>query len=95
MHAILVDAGGEPSDAADVRRHAAEDCDAAGASGIGGPQCAADFGDEIGMAGIDKCLKIRSEKRRFRMFYANARQNWPLRGRGKPYGLKTELEHFV
>ncbi len=44
--------GGEPSDAAAVWWHAAEDYDAAGASGMGGPQCAADFGDEIGMEGI-------------------------------------------
>jgi hypothetical protein len=26
------------------------------------------------------------------MFYANARQNRPLRQGGKPFGLKTELE---
>ena len=45
---LLVAAGGEPSDAAAVWRHAAEDCDAAGASRIGGPQSAADFDDEMG-----------------------------------------------
>jgi hypothetical protein len=54
-------------------------------------QTAADFGDEIGRQ-RDKCLRIQSEKRQFRMFYANARQNRPLRQGGKPFGLKTELE---
>jgi len=38
-----------------------EDCDAAVASGIGGPQSAADLGDEIG--GMEKCLRNRLEKR--------------------------------
>jgi len=33
---LLVAAGGEPPDAAAVWRHAPEDCDAAGASRIGG-----------------------------------------------------------
>jgi hypothetical protein len=54
-------------------------------------QSAADFGDEIGRQ-RDKCLRIQSGKRQFRMFYANARQNRPLRQGGKPFGLKTELE---
>jgi hypothetical protein len=36
--------------------------------------------------------EFQSEKRQFRMFYANARQNRPLRQGGKPFGLKTELE---
>src|ERR1019366_723005 len=71
--------------------HAAEDRGAAVASGIGGLQSAADFGDEIGRQ-RDRYLRIQSGKRQFRMFYANARQNRPLRQGGKPLGLKTELE---
>ena len=48
---LLAAAGGEPSDAAAVWRHAAEDRDAAVASGIGGSQSGANFGDEIGRNG--------------------------------------------
>src|ERR1039457_3700261 len=88
---LLAAAGGESSDAAAVWLHAAEDRGAAVASGIGGLQSAADFGDEIGRQ-RDTCIRIQSEKRQFRMFYANARQNLPLRQGGKPFGLKTELE---
>src|ERR1035437_8816582 len=71
---LLAAAGGESSDAAAVWLHAAEDRGAAVASEIGGLQSAADFGDEIGRQ-RDKCIRIQSEKRQFRMFYANARQN--------------------
>ena len=39
--------------------------------------------------------KIRSGKRRFQTFYANAREKWPLPRGGKPFGLKTELELTV
>jgi hypothetical protein len=42
---LLAVAGGEPSDAAAFREHAAENCDAAVASRIGGLQSTANFGD--------------------------------------------------
>jgi len=38
--------------------------------------------------GREKCLKIRPEKRRFHMFYANARQKRPLPRPGKHRGPK-------
>jgi hypothetical protein len=41
----LAVAGGKPSDAAAFREHAAENCDAAVASRIGGLQSTANFGD--------------------------------------------------
>jgi len=79
---LLVAAGGESSDAPALRKHAAEDRGAAAASGIGGPQSGADFGDEIERQ-RDKCLKTRLEERQFRVFYANARQNWSVAARWK------------
>ena len=84
---LLVAAGGESSDATAFWQHAEEDRDAAVASGIGGPRSGADFGDEIGRQ-RHKCLRTRLEKRQFRVFYANARQNWPVAGRGKLLGPK-------
>jgi len=48
--------------------------DPAVASGIGGPQNAADFDDGIGK----ECLRTRSKKRQFWISYINARQNWPV-----------------
>jgi hypothetical protein len=42
---LLVVAGGEPSDTAAFREHAAENCDAAAASRIGSLQSTANFGD--------------------------------------------------
>jgi hypothetical protein len=42
---LLAVAGAEPSDAAAFREHAAENCDAAVASRIGGLQSTANFGD--------------------------------------------------
>jgi len=45
-------------------------------------QGGADFGDEIGRQ-RDKCLRTRLEKRQFRVFYANARQNWSVAGSWK------------
>ena len=54
-------------------------------------QGGADFGDEIGRQ-RDKCLRTRLEKRQFRVFYANARQNWSVAGSWKAPWTKTELE---
>jgi hypothetical protein len=79
---LLVAAGGEPSDAPALRKHAAEDRDAAVAGGIGGPQSGADSGDELERE-RDKCLKTRLEECQFRVFYANARQNWSVAGSWK------------
>src|ERR1019366_4395229 len=76
---LLVAPGGGSSGALALRQHAAENRDAAVASRIGGPQSGADFGDEIGRQ-RDKCLRTRLEKRQFRVFYANARQNWSVAG---------------
>jgi hypothetical protein len=87
---LLVAAGGESSDAAAVWRHAAKDYDAAGASGIGGPQSAADFGDEIG--GREKCLRNRLDKRHFRGLHGRETPNRACRAPlGTPLA-KTELE---
>jgi hypothetical protein len=82
---LLAAPGGESSDAAAVWRHAAEDCHAAGASRTGYPQSAADFDDDMGEGEVSK---IRPEKRRFHMFYANARQKRPLPRPGKHRGPK-------
>ena len=48
---LLVVVGRGASEPEAVRRHAAEDRGAAGASGIGTPQSAVDFGDEKGRKG--------------------------------------------
>jgi hypothetical protein len=45
---LLPAAGGEPSDAAVIRRHAVKHRNAAVVTGIGGPQSAANFSDDIG-----------------------------------------------
>ena len=66
---LLVAAGGEPPDAAALRQHAPQDRGVAVTGGIGGPQSAADFDDEMG--GREKCLRNRLYKRHF----------WWLRGR--------------
>jgi hypothetical protein len=58
-------------------RHAAKDYGATIASFIGNPQSSADFGDEIGRQ-RDKCLMTRLETCWFRMFYANAKQDWSV-----------------
>src|SRR6202022_896686 len=63
---LLVAVGRGAPDAAVVWRHAAEDRNAAVASGIGGLQSAANFGDEIGRQ-RDNCLITRSEKRRLQV----------------------------
>ena len=74
---LLAAAGGEPSDAAAVCRHAAEDRGAAVAGGIGGLLSATDFGDEIGRQ-RDKCPRISSETRQLRVSYVSAMQNWSV-----------------
>jgi hypothetical protein len=68
MPVLLAAADGESSDGETLRRHAAEDCDAAGASGIGGLRTGAGFGQAVGR---EMCLRNRMEKRRF----------WGLHGR--------------
>jgi hypothetical protein len=73
---LSVAAGGEPSDAAVVWRHA-EGRKRCRASGIGGLQSVANLGDEIGRQ-RDKCPIARSKKRRFQVLYANARQSWSV-----------------
>jgi len=80
--ALHVAAGEEPSEAAVVWRHTAEDRHAADASGISCLHSVAKFGEEIGRQ-RDKCLITRSEQRRFQVLFANARlelsENFGLR----------------
>jgi hypothetical protein len=71
--------------------HTAEDRNAAVASGIGGLQSAANFGDEIARQ-RDKCLITRSEKRRFQVLLPTRDRTGPLRRDGKASGLKPGFE---
>jgi hypothetical protein len=59
---LLAAVGREPSNAVVVWRHAAEDCDAAVASGIGGLRGGAGFGEAVGR---ERCLRNRLDKRHF------------------------------
>src|ERR1019366_4193000 len=76
---LLVAAGGESSYAPALRKHAAQDRDVTVASRIGRAQSGADFGGEKDRA-RDNCLRTRLEKRQFRVFYANVKQNWSVAG---------------
>jgi hypothetical protein len=69
-------------DAAVVWRHAAEDRNAAVASGIGGLQSAANFGDEIEGKGITVC-KLGRKNAAFTCFMSTRGRTGPLRRNGK------------
>src|SRR5229473_3063238 len=73
---LLVALGGEPPDAPAFREHAAEDCDAAVASGIGGLRGGAGFGEAVGREG---CLRNRLEKGHFWGLLGRETLNRPLR----------------
>jgi len=76
---LLVAAGRESSHAPALRKHAAEDRGAAVAGGMRRPAEWSRFRWRE-MEERDKCLKTPLEERQFRVFYANARQNWSVAG---------------
>src|ERR1700674_1020813 len=79
----------ESSDAATFWQHAAEDRDAAVASGISDPQSGADFGDEKGRKGIRELSRKSVSLGHF--MPTRGRTGTSQRSR-KPFGLKTGLE---
>src|SRR6202022_3122597 len=84
---LLVAVGRGAPDAAIVWWHAAEDRNAVGAGGIRRAQRGANFDDAAGTS-RQKCQRIRSEKRQFRVSYVSARQNWPVAARWR--GLRAQ-----
>jgi hypothetical protein len=88
---LLVAGGGEPSDATALRQHAEEDRNAAVASGIGGPQSAADFGGRD-REERDGRLRTRSEKRQFAYLMSTRGRTAPFWRAESTVGPKTGLE---
>jgi hypothetical protein len=83
-------AGGEPSDAAALRQHSAQDRGATRASGIGEPQSGTTFGDE-GMQGKEKCRRNPSESGSFETLgFLNNRRKGPA-GKTETGTLQAEL----
>ncbi len=82
------------TDPAVVWRHAAEDRNAAIASGIGGLQSAPNFGDEIGRQG-DECLITRSENPVSGALCHREAELGPLRRNGKGLRVQTGGSNFA
>src|ERR1035437_3866488 len=92
---LLAAAGGEPSDAPALCKHAAQDRGAAIARGIGDPQGGADFGDAGGWREVRTVGGIDWKNGIFGCFGVNVRQNWPVAARYKAPGRKPRRERCV